>query len=420
MKTYRITNFALIIIIGISFYSCEGDYELLRYPYVEIPEYNRSDYSQLYLSTRNDEISYNSICNLIGSADHYSDILNNDTIARNDSIYQEALLVYKQAQAGTKSKNSWLASASLRFIGLVAEDFDYNDSVITKVLAVNSKNRHVQLEQLSTLELLVNHKDSIPNKWLRSRLHHKSWLVSRKSYATINMLADKKCRAELMEKYKQSSEDYEKLLILSAFRNRGDESTFELYTAELESQSDTKIRSFILKSLDNLQSQHQVLNWLRDNYKVLSDNDKHVIAEHYFTKIDQEFAAKITILLLQKSFNVLNVKDHDDKIILFKELDRKQNDYQQKTNPTESDSLKLENINNVMAELKKHSEFHLAMDKYKLEREGVDFFPVEFIKSYNKNLDEFIAKTEAEIRKNKLSPEVAKVIMENMEELRAE
>jgi hypothetical protein len=249
--------------------------EFSRYPSVSVPEFTSDDYIR-DLSDRNPEVVYNAICNLGGSAKDFGKALSEENANPASEKYRTAQTVYRKIGALLESCDPQVVAASLRFLQLFSTDYKPKAELIEPISRIQSGNPVAQFEQVTALSELVTNTTRLPAPLLRRLLVSRSWIVSHSTYQLINQLADEPLRRELMQRYRASADEKEKLLLLTAFGHQpGTEETTLLKEAALATSP--KIRRAATGLLANNLKTVGVFSWLVDRYPQLRTEERTLV-----------------------------------------------------------------------------------------------------------------------------------------------
>lgn len=293
----------LLILIFISFFiiSCKEDNEeIFNYPYTTIPEYTALDYYNL-LSINDNEIKYNSICNLM----YYSNELSNKYYdASSDKNSKEYLLskdIYEKIKNDlNKSNDRMIIAASLKFLQEFMHSDDYNE---IKELALKIKNNSfmVNYELENILLITGDNKNKIDKKIIEKFLNNRSWIISKKAYLLINKFEDEELRNGLLKKYDKIKNEYDKLLLLTAFSNNYSYDVFDkIFIKEINGEN-LKIKNFIFKIMNNCKEQEKVNEWIINNIKSLKKDDLEKIVNS-FKYLSNNSSIDLVIKLIKNGY----------------------------------------------------------------------------------------------------------------------
>ncbi len=301
-------RYGLLLLIFISFFiiSCkEGNEEIFNYPFTTIPEYTALDYYNL-LSINNNEIKYNSICNLFYYSNELSNKYYDVSSDKNSKEYLLSKDIYEKIKNDlNKSNDRMIIAASLKFLQEFMHLDDYNE---IKKLALKIKNNSfiVNYELENILLLTSDNKNKIDKKIIEKFLNNRSWVISKKAHLLINKSEDEELRNGLLKKYDKIKNEYDKLLILTAFSDNYSYDVFDkIFIKEINGEN-LKIKSFIFKIINNCKEQGKVNEWIINNNRSLKKDDLEKIANSYKDLSDNS-SIDLVIKLIKDGFEPDNV-----------------------------------------------------------------------------------------------------------------
>lgn len=276
-------RYGLLLLIFISFFiiSCkESSEELINYPYTSIPEYTALDYYNL-LSIKDNEIKYNSICNLLYYSNELSNKYYDVSSDKNSKEYLLSKDIYEKIKNTlNKSNDRMIIAVSLKFLQEFMHSDDYNE---IKELALKIKNNSfmVNYELEKILLLTSDNKNKIDKKIIEKFLNNRSWIISKNAYLLINKTEDEELRNDLLKKYDKIKNEYDRLLLLTAFSDKYSYDVFDkLFIKEINGEN-LKIKNFIFKIINNCKEQDKVNEWIINNTKSLKKDDLEKIASSF-------------------------------------------------------------------------------------------------------------------------------------------
>ena len=255
---------------------CKDEKEFSRYPSVMVPEYGSSDYNR-DLSDRNPEVVYNAVCNLGIHARRFGESLGGEKADPTSEGYRTAKDVYQKVLPLLQAREPQLVAASLRFLQLFSEDYKPKTELIAPISQVQSAHPLVQFEQVAVLSLLVTNTTRLPAPLLRGLLASPSWIVSRQTYALVDQLRDATLRAELVRRYHSTTEERERLLLLTAFYHAPGPAELELLKHELLTSANPKLRQSAGRILAENLELPGLVSWINSHYSQLQLDDRTVI-----------------------------------------------------------------------------------------------------------------------------------------------
>lgn len=397
-------KFNLVIILVIIFFLNGCGEEFFRFPSVEIPFYDISDYQRL-LSSGNEEIVYNAICNLIKSAGDLASTLSKESEENNEGKRKTAKDIYKNITDKLQSANPQIVSSAIHFLSIFGTNYKDKEEIINSLLKVKSNNYKVQFELVDALTVLADSSTKIEDKFIDNFLNSKSWVVSRKTYDLVNSLENEGIRLNLIGKYKTAQDEAEKLLILRALSNNYTDNTFDILKGEILAKDDMKIKNYIFEILHQAKDKKKVLDWLNENYGKLDKEDIESLAQTDYYQINSEFGSQLMVILINSGFNPkvnLSIQKGEEGVpSLFSFLSEGLKELSSKKDIKQEEAEELSRLNNVESALLNSPFLKEDWLKYKESKREETFSP-EFVEEYNANLNDFFVKTKNIYEKYKI------------------
>jgi hypothetical protein len=366
----------IIIFISILFISCKGvEKEKINYPHTIIPGYTAEDYYNL-LSDKNNEKLYNSICNLLYFSSDLSIKFHDASSDINSKEYILSKNIYDKIKNILKENNNKMViSASIKFLRDFAKSKEYKE-ILEIVKNIKNNSFIVNYEKLNILIDLSDKNTEIDKKYLKKILNNKSWIISKNSYLLINKLENDEIRNDLVKKYISNDNEYEKLLLLTAFKDNYAYDVFEkIFLKEIYGEN-VKIKNYIFKIIDNCKEQNTVNEWIINNFNTLNKEDfKKIIST--FEYLSDNSALELYINLIKKGYEpddsfydrIININDNI-------------NDHQ---------DIK-DNVNILLNEIKIRNNLKDKYDLVLLKKEKK--LDPKFIAEYNLNLERYLIEFE--------------------------
>jgi hypothetical protein len=226
------------------------------------------------LQSSNEEIQYNSICNLWRVTD--MELLNKDSL-KGTPKYILDKKIYDKIYSLIPSRNSWISSAAIRYIN----KFDYNrEKFMYDILNNNDSSVNVQLAIWTCWN--SRGKDELADSALLLRkvkfcFQHPSWLIQQCAYDYITPSGAPYLENDLMQSYYTAKEQYKKLLIIYALNKHLCDTVFNFLTREFHITADTLLQQLILSYLPNGINRQQVLQWYAQHKKETALTLKNVV-----------------------------------------------------------------------------------------------------------------------------------------------
>jgi hypothetical protein len=374
-------SIAVLLVVGIVFgiNSC-GDNSFTEFHIVSIPEYTDTDYIKL-IDNKNDDIAYNAISNLIDKANEYGKIMSADTIS--DTLkYNIAKEAYNKVKSQLTSDDEWVLCAAIRFLTSFSREYKNQDEIIESLLSVSKMTKSIQLEimdgfRYTSADKSEKYKEEIMKKVINFR-NQKSWLLSRYSYQFSNK---NKLANFLIENYRNTNEDFDKLLIIKSLSETLNDTIFSFLSNELVISSDKRIRQFIIKSLCKAQNTEVVINWIKTNYPAL-EKDKYEAFDFYSQQIDSKIGGQIILTLIENGFNPTQVLNDNKVPKLYQYLNEQLLSYRDKKLKNNIDSARLEQLKLFESALTKNNICSNDWLKFKDENKE-PLFSAEMLAQYN-------------------------------------
>ena len=401
----RSLNLLLLLSGVILIAGCYEAQETTRYAALTVPEYSGEDYYNL-LSDKNPEVVYNAICNLLKEASSIGRSLSDDKADKDSKEYLLAQGTYKKMLELLKSRNDKILSVSLRFLQLFNQNYSKKNELIGPILKVRSNNFNTQYEQVSALSEAASRDSKIDRRSLRKFLNSRSWLVSRCSYYLVDSLEDDESRLELTRRYSATNSQMEKLLILVALKNNFSNNVFGFLVSELLSAKDLKIRSAILKMLDNGQTPRLILGWIDKNYAKLSKEDIATLVNVHYETMEETFSADLLAILINKGL----VPEEKFLKKLFDSIEG----YKVKNNPSETEKESLANLMKIESAIMAKDSIKDMWLSVKNKIDQTKKINSQMAGEYNDAADQFIAKTDEILKKYNIDDEKRQQCLEDI------
>lgn len=268
----RIYNVLLVTCL-VLLAGCSDEETFSRYPSVSVPEYAKEDYIR-DLSNPDSELVYNATCNLGGGAKQFSKTLCAEDADSASPEYQRADKVYRAVCSQLESKEPHVVAASLRFLQVFAKEYKPKEELVEIVSRIESRHPQVQFEQVTLLRSLVSENSRLPEPLLHRLLNSPSWIVSRSTYGLIGRLHEEPLRQELARRYQNIEDEKERLILITALRNRLEPEEARMFEEEMLSTESSKIRHATGMALMKNVHCPDVKPWLIDHYPQFSEKEK--------------------------------------------------------------------------------------------------------------------------------------------------
>lgn len=294
----RISGPALVIsLVVLSVFGCAkktiiADEAIIRYQKIEIPRYGKSDYEEL-ITSDNDEVKYNAICNLIPYASEYARTLekgppdesSQETTPQDVAQYKNAKKVFGAVSKELFSKNKSIQAASLIFITDFSSSYSSKEEVLKLVLDVKTNEVRTQYEQICALIELSDSDTAIGKNLIENFLDSQSWLIRSMTYLLLGKIASDDYQERLIKEYKNANKEYDKLFIICSFNTGYGPEVFDLIRNELLSTKNVKIREQIVKIINRHRNNTAVIRWIINEHKAIDNELLSAILDEYYPEI---------------------------------------------------------------------------------------------------------------------------------------
>ena len=294
-KNNRILGLVLVISLAVlSITACNkksiiADEAIIRYQKVEIPSYKKSDYERL-ITSKNEEVKYNAICNLLPYANNYATSLekglagesSQDTTPQDIAEYKKAKKVFEVIYEELRSKNKSIQAASLIFITHFSSDYSNKEQLLKLVSDVKTKEVRTQYEQIRALIKLSNSDTVMEKNLIEIFLDSRSWLIRSMTYLLLGKIASDDYHKGLIKEYTKTNEEYDKLFIIHSFGNGYGPEVFELISNELLSTKSERIRDQIIKIVKRHRDNTAVIRWIINDRKAIGKELLSAILDEYY------------------------------------------------------------------------------------------------------------------------------------------
>lgn len=297
-KNNRIIGLALIIPLAVlSVFGCAkktiiADEAIIRYQKIEIPRYGKSDYERL-ITSDNDEVKYNAICNLIPYAPEYARTLekgppdesSQETTARDVAEYKKAKEVFGSISKELFCKNKSIQAASLIFITDFSSAYSSKEEVLKLVLDVKTNEVRTQYEQIRALIELSDSDTAIEKNLIESFLDSRCWLIRSMTYLLLGNITSDDYHKRLIKEYKNANEEYDRLFIIHSFNNGYGPEVFDLIRNEVLSTNSDRIRGQTIRILKQHRDNTAVIKWLIHDHKTIGRELLRAILNEYYSEV---------------------------------------------------------------------------------------------------------------------------------------
>ncbi|CAN5349964.1 hypothetical protein BH11BAC5_BH11BAC5_43680 [soil metagenome] len=295
-----VISFACITaILSLMSAGCDDRENNVGYHYVVIPGFEEADYISM-LNSSNEEIQYNALCYFTEHSD-YDPYLMTDSL-KGTGHYDTALMLYQKIYPMMNAKNTWVSSAAVLFIS----KFQYNrPAFINYALNNTNPSLNVQLEIISDL-LYDSAKD---RRLLQQKVSflqkHPSWLLQNGCYQLMSEY-DLITPEPLMQQYKESRDEYKKLLLLDVLCSHMTDDVFLFVTNEWASTKNERIKKIISSNIIRGYNHQQVVGWYAAHRPVL-EQDMEKIIEMVSEKKYSDICSEVIALALSKGWKPASV-----------------------------------------------------------------------------------------------------------------
>jgi hypothetical protein len=243
--------------------------------------------------------------------------------------------------------------------------------------------------------------------------NQKSWLLSRYAYPlTSNNI---ELTNNLINYYKNTNEDFEKLLIMNTVAENFNDTVFIFMRKELINSSDKKIRLLIIKSLGKTQNLETVIKWIKVNYTAF-DRDKNETFEYYHQQIESKIGSQLVTTLIEHDFDPATVLTDDKEPKLYRQLYDKLSSFQRKKELNSDDTEKLNNLKSVETAILNNQSLNTAWENYK-EKHKRPEFPAEMLSKHKAELSELAFKTKKLFENYKIDNKYKEDYLKRLENL---
>ncbi len=302
----RVLSFLMMFVCLWMFGCVPSDKSIVRYQSVKLPTYERSDYEKL-LTSEDSEVKTNAICNLIPYASVYADRLNKGPSAsssRNDSeddaiSYENARQVFDTIGLELRSSNENIKVASLIFLSELSVSYSDRKALLASVTQVNADDVRTQYEQLRALLSLVDSKIRIEKPLLQDLLNSRSWLIRSMTYRLLGDILCEELHPQLIRDYGKATREYDKLLIVNAFRQQYGPDVFNFLKEELVRSESLRIPMAIAEILPGNQEKTAVPTWICGHYQDIKENVLKRIINQYASELDPSHSITFFDIVLQ-------------------------------------------------------------------------------------------------------------------------
>lgn len=291
--------------------------EPIRYQNIPIPDYQKADY-ELLLTSKNDEVRYNAICNLIQYAADYGRLLSkgqgDDAVQAKSPAdkgdIENAAQVVETIQSQLTHSNESLKSAALIFLGEFASTCSEKSKLFEGVLKVHAKKVGTQYEQLNALSVISGPTTAIDPMILNAFLDSASWIIRSKTYLLLARIDSHNVHGRLIKSYRTAAHEFDKILILHAFGNDYGAEVFDLVAHELQKGARQRLKTYCADIFKNTENQVDAIDWLKNNHGSVGDDLLKRIIESYYAEFEKQkgktFFSKILLSGQERLLHAVN------------------------------------------------------------------------------------------------------------------
>lgn len=251
---------------------------LVRFQHVPIPTYDMAEYEALLLSDE-PEIRYNAIANLIPYAAVYARTLTPDERSdtpephrgTHEALYAQAQYVFTTILETLRSNDDSLKAASFMFLAEFAPFYAEKKALFATVSQVHSRDVRTQYEQLNTLIALVEPDTDVDRTMIIRFLKSRTWRIRSMVYTLLSYIPCDDLHPRILRSYRNTAHDYDKLVMLQAFKYQYGTAVFELLKDELLVSTNPQIQRLITEMLPAYHDAGAVSQWIVAVYPELSD-----------------------------------------------------------------------------------------------------------------------------------------------------
>lgn len=303
-REYLILYFAMMAVCVCVLGCGPVDKAIVRYQNIHIPAYERSDYEKL-LTSEEHEVKYNAICNLIPYASRYASILeqglskesSGNNMEDNAITYHNAHQVFEAISTELRSNNESIKAASLMFITEFSSNYSDKRRLFALVSQVNTNDVRTRYEQIRALLTLVDSDTEIDKTLIKKFLNSRSWLIRSMTYRLLGNIVCEEFHPRLLRDYRKATREYDKLLILQAFRQQYGSDVFTLLEEELLFSENPRIHMAVAEVLPGNQDNSAVGTWIIGHY--------HQLNEEVLTRIIDRYSFELPALTGTTFFGLL-------------------------------------------------------------------------------------------------------------------
>ncbi len=280
--------YLLVMALCFTVFGCRStDKAIVRYQDVDIPYYERVDYEKM-LTSKEHEVKYNAICNLISYASEYADHLDKRFSKKtsqedNAKAYKKAQRVFDTIRTALRSENDNIMAASLMFMAEFSSTYADKKELFTLVSQVTTNDSRTQYEQIKTLLHLVDSNSNLDKSLIEKYLDSKSWLIRSMTYRLLAKIVCEDFHARLIHDYTHATQEYDKLLIVHAIGHQYGAEVFNLLKGELLQSKTPRIQMAIAETLPGARDETAVGKWIVEHHGQLNEDVlKHMIDQFSF------------------------------------------------------------------------------------------------------------------------------------------
>lgn len=264
----------------------------IRYQIVQIPEYQIGDYEKM-LDSGNDEVRYNAISNLVQYAGEYGKLLSkgpaDSTVPakapKDENAIKTARYVYAKIASQLNNRNEAIKAVSLLFLSEFGSTYSDKTEIFNLVKNVETNNARTQFEQLNALIALLGADSKIEPIRITRFLNSSSWMVKSETCILLSLIKSDVFHPQLLNEYRAAADDFDKLLIIYAFRKGFGADVFNLLKHELQHNQNPRIKNACAHIIKNDRDDAAVIKWLISDPAALPEDLLNTIVESYYGEL---------------------------------------------------------------------------------------------------------------------------------------
>ena len=181
-----------------------------------------------------------------------------------------------------------MKASSLIFLTEFASSYSEKNGLIELVLDVKTKDVGTKYEQLNVLSEICDSTTIIDPILLNNFIDSNSWIIKSKTYILLGKINSENVHERLIDEYRKSENEFDKILIINAFGNSFGDAVFDLLTNELQKAQSKNIENYCANIVKNNRNDANVIKWLIKNHRYVNDDTLKTVIGSYYGELEKQ------------------------------------------------------------------------------------------------------------------------------------